>query len=426
MNPVRFGLKKTPPLSSAPSIFKSVFQDNDDEKKSEAEILTSQTGSRGHWVERKKRQREAEGIDYPDVRNFYELHFDFSQKQKLHQDFDRLREESFRQQDNHLKVVLWRAYEINVLPSIEKDRSKAIDVILFLAKLNIKDRVSIDDIEKEVIKNIQSSCYILAHKDEQQKRFARRYLLETLFNPGALLKDDYSIDENKLAIVNEDGSNFASYLLNSKDGFELFFKFLNSEKFLLGQENKEEIKQRLLESMIFSTPLTREIDNHSSPIIINHNAFLNFENSLTLISRENKKNFCTKVLQNFALRSAKIKNSSFYVDSVISSIKQNYEKELWAYAINEFFSHPSKEENPIKSAFVCKNDNYLLKVKEFIEEAYDKKTQEKKNFITNLEKNCGFGASVLQKKFESLGDTKASPTPTKTTIYGPGPSLGRK
>jgi hypothetical protein len=424
MNPViSFKLikKESAPLSSAPSILKSVFQDKDDaDKKSEAEILTSQTGSRGHWIETKKRQRKAEGIDYPDVRNFYELHFDFSRKQKLRQDFDSLREESFRQQDNYLKVVLWSAYEKNVLPSIKEDRSKAINVILFLAKINIKDKVSIDDIEKEVIKNIQSSYYILAHEDEERKRFARRYLLETLFNPGALLKDDYSLDENKLAIVNK-GSNFADFLLNSHDmGFSLFQKFLSEKTFSLDPDSDEKIKQKLLESMIFSTPLTIEIYKPVSAIINSFHAFENFNNSLNLIPDANIESFCINVLGNFALRSAEIKISSFYVDSVILSIKQYNSKDNWAEAINEIFSHPNKEENPIKSAFGCDNDTYLLKVKEFIDEACEEKTQEKQNFIKKLAKNCGFDESVLEKKFESLGDKRASSFPTKSKISQPG------
>jgi hypothetical protein len=431
MNPaISFKLikKESAPLSSAPSILKSVFQDEDDaDKKSETEILTSQTGSRGHWIETKKRQRKAEGIDYPDVRNFYELNFDFSRKQKLRQDFDSLREESFRQQDNYLKVVLWSAYEKNVLPSIKKDRSKAINVILFLTKINIKDKVSIDDIEKEAIKNIQSSYYILAHEDEERKRFARRYLLETLFNPGALLKDDYSIDENRLAIVGKDGSNFADFLLNSGNmGFPIFQEFLSEKTFSLDPDSDEKIKQKLLESMIFSTPLTREIYNPGLTIVNNCHAFENFNNSLTLIPDANIKSFCINVLGNFALRSAEIKISSFYIDSVILSIKQYISKNNWAEAINEIFSHPSKEENPIKSAFICDNDTYLLKVKEFIDEACEEKTQEKQNFIKKLAKNCGFGESVLEKKFESLRDKRASSIPTKPTIFGPGPSLFRR
>ena len=422
MNPISFKLKKreSAPLHEVPPILQSVFRNEDDaDTKSEPEILTSQTGSRGHWIETKKRQRKAEGIDYPDVKNFYKIHFEFSGKQRLHKDFDSLREESFRQQDNYLKVVLCSAYEKKVLPSIKDDRSKAINVILYLAQLNIKDRVSIDDKEEEAIKNIQSSCYILAHENEERRRFARRYLLETLFNPNALLKDDYSIDENRLAIVCKDGSNFADFLLNPGNmGFSLFKEFLSNKEFSPDPYKNEKIKQNLIESMIFSIPSTREYPNYSD---LNSQQHACFENALTLITDENIKNFCINALGNFALRSAGIKISSLEVDSVILLIKKHNHN--WAKAIKEIFSYPSKEENPIKSAFECNNDTYLLKVKEFIEEAYDKKTQEKTNFITNLERKCGFGASVLREKFDSLGNKGASSTPTKPTIFGPGPSL---
>jgi hypothetical protein len=418
----RINSDKPAPLSR-PQILKSVFTDDDESVPRE---LTSQPGSKAHWIEKKRKERKDDGPAYPDAEIFYKLYCNFPKRRNSGKGFDGSREESSRQNDNYLKVVLWNAYEKNVLPSISEDQSKAMNVILFLAKLNIKDKFSIDDIEKEAIKNIQSSFYILNHEGEDQIRFARRYLLETLFNPGALLKDDYSLDENKLAIVGRDGSNFADFLLNSSNmGFPIFQQFLSNKKFSSNPNDDKRFKQKLLESMIYLTPLTREVYNPELTIRDNCHAYENFYNSLTLIPNENKKNFIFNAYKNFALRSAKIKNSSYYIDLVISSIMKYNSEGYWAEIIEDFFSHPSKEENPIKSAFICDNDIYLLKVKEFIDKTFEEKTQEKQNFIKKLAKNCGFDDSVLEKKFESLEDKRVSPVTAKPQIFQASHPLSR-
>jgi hypothetical protein len=230
-------------------------------------------------------------------------------------------------------------------------------------------------------------------------------LLKTLFTPKFLLKDDYSIDENRLAIVDKSGSNFALFLLNSSNmGFPIFQEFLSREKFSSNPDSDEKIKQKLLESMIFSIPSTRKDPNYSnSKILLNTHQHECFENALTMIPEQNKENFSINILQNFAISQSRNIENSKYIDFIIPAIKKNISKDNWADAIEKIFSTPSKDDNAIKNAQSATNNYYIKKIKKLIDETFEQKPQDKQEFIKKLSDNSGVD---LKSKFAEFPQEK--------------------
>lgn len=264
---------------------------------------------------------------------------------------------------------------------------------------NIKD-LSSGNLDTEAIKNIQTSCYILFHNKHGERGDLKEYLLETLFTPNFLLKDDYSIDENRLAIVGKDGSNFANLLLNASNmGFPLFQKFLSEKTFSSDPDSDQKIKQKLIESMIFSIPSTREDRGYSDREILNTNQHNCLKNALRLIPEDNKKNFLINILQNFAISQSSNYENFKYIDFVISTIKENITKDKWGDAIEKIFCTPSKSDNAFKNAHYSGNREYMKKIKELIDETFRENPGNKEGFIEKLSANCDVD---LKSRFDAL------------------------
>ena len=305
----------------------------------------------------------------------------------------------FRQNDNELLDKILKAFRRSEIPNISSQPNQAKNFIINLAKENIKD-LSSGNLDVEAIKNIQTSCYILFHNKHGEQGDLKEYLLETLFTPNFLLKDDYSIDENRLAIVGKNGSNFTDFLLSPGNmGISLFQNFLSKKTFSSDLDKDQEIKQKLTESMIFSIPSTREDPGHSDRKILSTQQHRCLKNALRLIPEDNKENFLINILQNFAISQSSNYENFKYIDFVISTIKENITKDKWGDAIEKIFCTPSKIDNAFKNAHYSDNREYMKKIKELIDETFRENPGDKEGFIKKLSDNCDVD---LKSRFDAL------------------------
>ena len=183
----------------------------------------------------------------------------------------------------------------------------------------------------------------------------------------------------------------------------LFQKFLSKKNFSSDQVHDKEIKQKILESMIFSIPSDREDPNHSDRKILNIQQHNCFKNALTMIPERDKENFSINILQNFAISQSENIDNSKYIDFVISVIKKNISKDNWGKAIEKIFSTPNKDHNAIKNAHLVDNRHYIKAIKELIDETFEKKPEDKEKFIRKLIENCGVD---LKSKFDAIPKTR--------------------
>ena len=145
---------------------------------------------------------------------------DSSDNKRKREDSDRSNEQQYEMRDRDiyfnkegiywfLNETLVEKYDSGDMPSMTKHPNQTRDYIFNFAKDAFES-------EDKAIKALQVSFYILIHdREDAIKSHIARNLLKTLFQRGVLLNDDFSINEDKLAICQDKGRNFSYILLSN-------------------------------------------------------------------------------------------------------------------------------------------------------------------------------------------------------------------